>query len=213
MSMLQRRRAGQQETADETLDRKIAEVQRDREIEEQERSRRISASTRARSVPRQLEAGIRRLELGPPAEPGRRDEHEARDQGTQAGRPVLQGGGGQMGQQSDVRQQVMMRDATAMRPVAAGQFLWGAVQGAAGAVGAAGTQLQALGGATLQLETETTINYLKGILMYYTVQRLPAEPCRGKDPGGAERDGRRPIIVVGRTVVCWDRFWSLCRSR
>ena len=133
--MLQRRRAGQQETADETLDRKIAEVQREREIEEQERSRRISASTRARSVPRQLEAGIRRLELGPPAEPGRRDEHEARDQGTQAGRPVLQGGGGQMGQQSDVRQQVMMRDATAMRPVAAGQFLWGAVQGAAGAVG------------------------------------------------------------------------------
>jgi hypothetical protein len=76
--MLQRRRAGQQETADETLDRKIAEVQREREIEEQERSRRISASTRARSVPRQLEAGIRRLELGPPAEPGRRDEHEAR---------------------------------------------------------------------------------------------------------------------------------------
>ena len=73
--MLQRRRAGQQEPADETLDRKIAEVQREREIEEQERSRRISASTRARSVPRQLEAGIRRLELGPPAEPGRRDEH------------------------------------------------------------------------------------------------------------------------------------------
>ncbi|CAL1144787.1 unnamed protein product, partial [Cladocopium goreaui] len=35
MSMLQRRRAGQQEAADETLDRRIAEVQREREIEEQ----------------------------------------------------------------------------------------------------------------------------------------------------------------------------------
>ena len=93
MSMLQRRRAGQQEAADETLDRRIAEVQREREIEEQERIRRTSASTRARSVPRQLEAGIRRLELGPPGEPGRRDEHEARTQGTQAGRPVLHGDG------------------------------------------------------------------------------------------------------------------------
>ena len=97
MSMLQRRRAGEQEAADETLDRRIAEVQREREIEEQEGIRRTSVSTRARSVPRQLEAGIRRLELGPPAEPGRRDEHEARTQGTQAGWPVLQGDGGQIG--------------------------------------------------------------------------------------------------------------------
>ena len=61
--------------ADDRRDFGSAEVQCEREIEEQEWSRRTSASTRALSVPRQLEAGIRRLELGPPAEPGRRDEH------------------------------------------------------------------------------------------------------------------------------------------
>lgn len=105
-----------------------------------------------------------------------------------------------MGQQSDVRQQMTMRDATAMRP--ADQFLWGAVQDAAGAVGAVGTQLQALAGPTLQPQDRDHCQLPQGDpVVPRPVHGLPAEPCRGNDPGGAERDGRRPI-VEGRTVVC-----------
>ena len=106
-----------------------------------------------------------------------------------------------MGQQSDVRQQMTMRDVTAMRP-AADQFLWGAVQDAAGAVGAVGTQLLALGGATLQPGDRDHCQLPQGDpVVPRPVHGLPAEPCRGNDPGGAERDGRRPI-VEGRPVVC-----------
>lgn len=73
-----------------------------------------------------------------------------------------------------------MRDATAVRPVAAGQFLWGAVQG-----WRCGSGWKRLVERHFNLETRTTktINYLKGILLYYvlytccTLQRKRSGRC------------------------------------
>ena len=122
--MMQRRRADRGETADETLDRRIAEVQAERQ--------------RARSVPSRTEdgPGVRRLEL---AAPGPREEAQP------GGRGVPQAlGPPAVVQPAAVRQQQPVREGGERmpRPLAAGQFLWGTLQDAAGAVGA---QLQTMG--------------------------------------------------------------------
>ena len=121
---MQRRHSDRGETADETLDRRIAEVQVERQ--------------RARSVPLRTEdgPGVRRLELvalGP------------REEAQPCGRGVPQVLGPQaVAQPTEVEQQQLMRQGGdgMLRPLVAGQFLWGTFQDAAGAVG---TQLRALG--------------------------------------------------------------------
>ena len=122
--MMQRRRADRGETADETLDRRIAEVQAERQ--------------RARSVPLRTEDGarVRRLELAAPV---------PREEAQPCGRGVPQALGPQaVAQPAEVGQQQLMRQGGEgmPRPLVAGQFLWGTFQDAAGAVG---TQLRVLG--------------------------------------------------------------------
>ena len=123
--MMQRRHSDRGETADETLDRRIAEVQVERQ--------------RARSVPLRTEdgPGVRRLEL---VAPGPREEAQPCGRGTEP--QVL--GPQAVAQPTEVGQQQLMRQGGdgMLRPLVAGQFLWGTFQDAAGAVG---TQLRALG--------------------------------------------------------------------
>ena len=112
---MQRRRADRGETADETLDRRIAEVQAERQ--------------RARSVPLRTGdgPGVRRLEL---VAPGPREKAEP------CGRGIPQALGPQaVAQPAEVGQQQLMRQGGdgMPRPLMAGHFLWGTFQDVAGA--------------------------------------------------------------------------------
>ena len=169
--MMQRRRADRGETADETLDRRIAEVQAERQ--------------RARSVPSRTEdgPGVRRLEL---AAPGPREEAQPGGRGIpQAlGPPAVTQPA--VVQPADVRQQQPMREGGEMmpRPLAAGQFLWGTLQDAAGAVGA---QLQTMGLSPGERGRPQVPQGDPSALL-----PLQAEPCRGNGSDSVARDGVRP---------------------
>ena len=169
--MMQRRRADRGETADETLDRRIAEVQAERQ--------------RARSVPSRTEdgPGVRRLEL---AAPGPREEAQPGGRGVpQAlGPPAVTQPA--VVQPADARQQQPMREDGEMmpRPLAAGQFLWGTPQDAAGAVGA---QLQTMGLSPGERGRPQVPQGDPSALL-----PLQAEPCRGNGSDSVARDGVRP---------------------
>ena len=125
MSVMQRRRSSQRgESADEALDRMIAETQ-----EERERRRALSA-------PRRMEGGVRRLELQAVTEGDGRAQGREGEVARPAGLPQALG---PEAPQVAAQQRV---PGGGRSPMVAGQFLWGAAQGVAGAVG---NQLQALG--------------------------------------------------------------------
>ena len=125
MSMLQRRRpSGRGESADEALDRMIAQTREERE------------GRRAQSAPRRIEGGVRRLELQAGMERDGRAQGREGEVARPAGLPQALGP-----EAPQVVAQQGLPGGGGPQTVA-GQFLWGAAQGVAGAVG---NQLQALG--------------------------------------------------------------------
>ena len=163
--MMQRRRSTQDggETADEALDRRIAEVQRERE------------GRRALSAPRRIEGGVRRLELQAAGSGGDGAQGEV---ARPAGLPQALGPETQMVVAQQTTGPVPGGGQGRAAPVVAGQFLWGAAQGVAGAVG---TQLQALGDALrpgAQGRPGVPQGGPSGLL-----------PLQGNDQGVGERNG------------------------
>ena len=159
------------ETADGALDRMIAEAQRER------------GEGRAQSVPRVAAGGLRRLEL-PASEPSGGDGVRGRDV---VPRPT----GLPQALETGAQQMVGAQQATGplpgggqgrAAPVVAGQFLWGAAQGVAGAVG---TQLQALGDALRPGAQGHPGVFQSGLLL----QGLPAGRPQGSDQGVGNRNG------------------------
>ena len=174
--MMQRRRCIMRdgETADGALDRMIAEAQRER------------GERRSQSVPRAVDGGIRRLEL--PAEPHRGDGARGREGevARPAGLPQALGPERQMVVAQQMTGPVPGGGQDRAAPVVAGQFLWGAAQGVAGAVG---TQLQALGDALrpgAQGHSGVPQGGPSGLL---PLKGLPAEHRQGNDQGVGERNG------------------------
>ena len=180
---MQRRHSDRGETGDETLDRRIAEVQVERQ--------------RARSVPLRTEdgPGVRRLEL---VAPGPREEAQP------CGRGVPQVLGPQaVAQPTEVGQQQLMRQGGdgMSRPLVAGQFLWGTFQDAARCT--LGTQLRALGRSPGDRER---LRYLKGILLLYVLNLAEATVMK-------VLFGMEDVLMEGIPVGCWGLSLSLCSSR
>ena len=93
-----------------------------------------------------------------------------------------------------------------LRPLADGQFLWGTLQDAAGAVG---TQLRAFGRSPGDGERPQVIEGDPSALL--PLPGLRAEPRRGNDHEGAVRDGGRPNggHTGGMLSLCSSRSRSL----